>query len=451
MMPIGAQRAMRVLMVAYYFPPCRCWPTASARAAGLAAGLRYRGWVSVVLTRANGCPCLEQDRSDGMPAIVPAADVIRVGVRPSRLVRLRSALTESSPRWIGPVRLTWRKMVTAALLLSERSDDWVSVAVSEGQRVIAERDLNVIWTTSGPYRSIVIGRRLRGVTGLPWIADLRDSVSKRRDWAGGSVHGWMRWIQRWRRFPALRAAEAISCVTPQEAAIDAVNLRRPVHVIPSGFDEAEWRHLRKLTHGARRDGSAFRVLYAGTLYPGLREPDRFLDGVARYVAQGGDPATLRVTYLGPSGDVLVSAAERFGVRELIEDRGSVRPREARQAMIEADLLLAIVSSNGESGVPGGKFYEYLAAGRPILAVPGTDEYVNGVLASTGAGRWASDPAEIASVLRLYVEGWRTGRTQRRPLEEVLDHSWSARARELADLLDAVTGSARRPLAPTRRV
>ena len=38
-----------VIMFAYYFPPCVCWPTASARAEGLAAGLTEHGWAPIVV------------------------------------------------------------------------------------------------------------------------------------------------------------------------------------------------------------------------------------------------------------------------------------------------------------------------------------------------------------------------------------------------------------------
>lgn len=380
-------------------------------------------------------------------------EIHRVHVHPSRLLRLRDTLAGSPRGPFGRLAVFLRRALTAALLLSERRDDWCPAASAEGRRLVAERGVTAVWTTSAPYRSASIGYRFARVLGLPWIADLRDSVAKRTGgmWADGPAKGWMRWVQRRRRFRALREADAVCCVTPQEAAVDAASLRRHVHVIPSGFDEAEWRHLRKRTDGAGGDRRTFRVLYAGRLYPGLRGPDPFLAGVRRYLDGDGDRRTLRLAYLGPSADGFRSAAQRFGLVDLLSIGGSVPPHAARRAMIEADLLLLLVSSDGESGVPGGKFYEYLAAGPPILAVPGTDEYVNGVLARTGAGRWASDPAEIASILRLYVDAWRTGGIRRRSPEEVLDHSWSARAQELADLLDAVTGVAQKPLAPSRGV
>ena len=61
-------------------------------------------------------------------------------------------------------------------------------------------------------------------------------------------------------------------------------------------------------------------------------------------------------------------------------------------MMRADLLLsAFFQRHRRGGIPGGKLYEYLAAGPPILAVDGTDPYVVQVFRDTGGGEGASSP------------------------------------------------------------
>ena len=89
-------------------------------------------------------------------------------------------------------------------------------------------------------------------------------------------------------------------------------------------------------------------------------------------------------------------------------------------------------------MPGGKLYEYLAAGPPILAVDGTDPYVLQVLRDTGAGEGASTPEEIAGVLARRYESWRLDQPVPRSLDGLGSFTWSARAGQLADLLDSLT-------------
>ena len=53
-------RGRTLLMFAYYFPPCTCWPTASERSLGFATGLSELGWRPVIVTREvvdAGCAC----------------------------------------------------------------------------------------------------------------------------------------------------------------------------------------------------------------------------------------------------------------------------------------------------------------------------------------------------------------------------------------------------------
>jgi len=80
------------------------------------------------------------------------------------------------------------------------------------------------------------------------------------------------------------------------------------------------------------------------------------------------------------------------------DRGFVDPPAVPAVSAGAGALLLLTNDAGDSGVPGGKFFEYLAAHRPILAVPGRDTYVASVLSRTGAGRLADDDGQVADAL-----------------------------------------------------
>ena len=91
-------------------------------------------------------------------------------------------------------------------------------------------------------------------------------------------------------------------------------------------------------------------------------------------------------------------------------------------------------------MPGGKLYEYLAAGPPILAVHGTDPYVMSILRETRAGDGASTPEDIAAVIARRYEDWRAGRVTRRSLDDFACSTWSSRAHQLAGVLDSVVSA-----------
>ena len=137
---------------------------------------------------------------------------------------------------VGPwrrVRFQFRKPIRRARALTEKQDDWTRRALAEGTALLRERDVQAVWTTSGPYRTIGVGRTLQRRYRKPWVADLRDSIARERAWVGllARIAG-RRQRRRW--FRALKKASAVVDVTPQEAEIDSSALGREVHSLPPG-------------------------------------------------------------------------------------------------------------------------------------------------------------------------------------------------------------------------
>ncbi len=426
-----------VLMFAYYFPPCVCWPTASMRAEGLAKGLAGCGWDPVVVTRGNACACMEREPDgDGQGSVSSEAlEIRRVMVHPSMLWRIRSVADRlAASTLMRPVGVVLRSLASRARRLTERRNDWTRRAVDEATLVMRERHIDAVWTTSVPYRSIAIGRNLQRRYGAPWVADLRDSIARDRQWTGHiqKIAG-LRMRRRW--FRALREASSVTCVSPQEAGIDSAALGREVRPLPSGFDRAAWASIRVGSEVGRWRGSRFVIVYAGAFFGNRTGPgDLFFAGLRGFLDASPD-ALVAVKYFGHHGTTFVSQAAERGCGHVVADGGMVSAREARVEMMRSDLLLILPPETREGGMPGGKLYEYLAAGTPIVAVPGSDQFVMQILREANAGEGASTPDAVADVLARHYEGWRSGRGTRRSLDDLAEFSWSARGRALAEIFD----------------
>ena len=429
-----------VLMFAYYFPPCVCWPTASMRAEGLATNLPQEGWDPIVVTRGNGCPCLESGSSAVIAdmSFQPDVDVRRVSVHPSLIERIWIA----TGRWrkagrVGRVAYRLLKPVRKARGLTEHRNDWQRRALAEGRALVRERDVHALWTTSGPYLTIGVGRSLQRRHRIPWVADLRDSITRERAWADliGKVAG-HHLRRRWYRH--LKKASAVVGVSPQEAEIDGRALDLEVHPLPSGFDLTTWESLRAAGEPRSNRDERFRILYAGAFYGDRVELGGLVfRGLRRFVDHETGQPPVSFTYIGPHGRYFSSEAAKHGCEDIAEDGSVVAPTDARRMMMQADLLLLLIPKTQEGGMPGGKLYEYLAAGPPILAVHDTDPYVMGVIRETRAGDGASTLEDIAEVIARRYEDWRMGRAVPRLLEGLTSFTWSSRAQQLAALLDSL--------------
>lgn len=419
----SAAGTRRVLMLAYYFPPCMCWPTASERAYGLARGLAELGWRPFVVTRqvgAPGCSC-GAERHDPANGERPSGmDIIRVQVRRGRV---RSGA-------LGRV----------GGFLAGRKDDWPVKAEEMVRRSASASGVDVVWTTSGPIASVGSGAHLQRSLSVPWVADLRDGVWRNsvKTISGTGPKAWALRRRASLLSRPLRRADAVVHVWPQDARSDAGLLRRPSHVIPSAFDEREWATIHARGPAAREEEQTLRVLLAGFVY---RESDAFpvfFEGARRYAESPfGRARPLRLAYMGPTFDRVQTEAEREGMAEALVDLGIVSLERSREAMRDADVLLLPTAVEGSTRSSGGKLYEYLAASTPILAIPGIDGFVADVLGRTEHGVCAPDGGAVLEALERVASGslsvppW--------PGPELDEFTWPMRARALADVFEACLG------------
>ncbi len=189
--------------------------------------------------------------------------------------------------------------------------------------------------------------------------------------------------------------------------------------------------------------AGWRLLHAGALYYG-RSLAALLEAVRQLsAADRGFARDFGLTLLG----TLDAAARRevagSGLGASVEVLGQAPHAVAVEAMRASDALLLVANTTpgAEATVPG-KLFEYLAVGRPVLAIAPPHSSTADVLQTTGGG-WlgdASSAESIACVLRqAYAE-----RTRRPNAAEVARFDRRRLAGDLARVFDeVVTGATRR--------
>jgi len=106
------------------------------------------------------------------------------------------------------------------------------------------------------------------------------------------------------------------------------------------------------------------------------------------------------------------AIVRLGLDEYTRIRPSVPLPESRAVLGKADLLLDLMGPEHRLQL-SGKFFDYLACGRPILSVTPNEE-MGQILTETQAGeRVALDAGEIAAALGRWYSQKRSGQEFRR--------------------------------------
>jgi glycosyltransferase involved in cell wall biosynthesis len=279
--------------------------------------------------------------------------------------------TDGFERALVQAQLTARR-----LLVPDASVTWNMTAIPAAVRIARREGIDAVVTTSPPGSVHLVGAAARRLTDARWIADLRDPLvanqHRRDDTAAARARQAAN--EQVARLVA-RNADAISCVS--EAIADEVRALGPrgvVRTIANGCDFDDFAGLEY------RPAERFRITHAGSFF-GKRDPRPFLqafhdanlDAVVRFV-----------------GDFRSSDrewAESLDLGDRLELVGYVSRTESLRLQRDSEALLLLVpdAAGRGKGVLSGKVFEYLAAGRPILAVVPPDGVAAELVRETGAG------------------------------------------------------------------
>lgn len=264
--------------------------------------------------------------------------------------------------------------------------------VARGSRAIRRRlesgNFDAVLATGPPMAALGAARAAIGGGGPPWVAELRDL------WAGSpafDVRG--RLLTRIQE-RTLASAAAIVAVTPEAA--DDLRRRHPaladrVQMIPNGFEpELLERRSFPLQNGGGSD--PLTVIHSGILGPG-RSVRTLLEVLERQPYRDAFRLILH-GYLTPE-----IAAEVAGSAAEIVPPSSWE--DAVDRIAAADIGLIVQGrAVGDATAIASKAYEYLALGKPVLAI--TDGgATEALLRRLGADRHLArldEPASIAAAL-----------------------------------------------------
>ena len=277
----------------------------------------------------------------------------------------------------GLQRALVQAQVTARrLLVPDASVTWNLTAIPAAIRIAKRESIDVVITTSPPGSVHFVGAAVQRASGTRWIADLRDPLvanqHRRDDTAAARARQAAN--EQVARLVA-RNADAVTCVS--EAIADEVRglgARGPVRVIANGCDFDDFAGLEY------EPAPRFRITHTGSFF-GKRDPRPFLqafhdaglDAVARFVGdfRSSDREWAEALDLG----------DRLEIVDYLPRADSLRLQRDSEA-----LLLLVPDAGGRGkGVLSGKVFEYIAAGRPILAVVPPDGAAADLVRETGSG------------------------------------------------------------------
>jgi len=425
---------VRALIVSYYFPPAGGGGV--QRVLKLCKHLPAFGWDVDVLAP-DDPKWVAHD--PGLAAEIPAGTVVH-------RARYRGPSDERPAADVLAGAEGLRGVAARAglygrqLLVPDPRVVWVPDAARAAVRIVRERSASVVLTTSPPSSAHMIGNVVARRTGVPWIADLRESwlANPHRRYDRRSVRAKRAVLETMARrtFARVSALTAVTETIAEEARALAP-AGTPSAVISNGCDFDEFAGLE------HTPSDRLRILHAGFFF-GVRSPRPFLEALARLLADRPElREVVEARFVGGFRSADRQWAESLGLGAALRIDGFLPHDQALAAMKGADALLLLIPRAGGLGlsVLSGKLFEYLAAERPVLALVPPEGIAADLLRSTGFARIA-DPDDVGAIraqLEDLVEAWRAGDLGDRPLpvdlRERLDRR--TRASEMADVFRSV--------------
>lgn len=330
--------------------------------------------------------------------------------------------------------------------LPDRWASWYPAAVWRALGIVRQYRPQLIWSTYPIASAHLVALTVQRLTGLPWIADFRDSMTEE----GYPVNPTERRLYRWIEQRAVAHASAVVFTTEgtrrmytERYGTDAAGR---FHVIPNGYGEDSFQRAEALVSSAprRSDRKQLVLIHSGVLYPSERDPRPFLQALASLKNAGLVSAAELCVVLRASGhDALIkSLIDAAGVADIVQLAGSIAYEPALAEMLSADALLLFQAANCNHQIPA-KLYEYLRAGRPILALTDARGDTASTLRSAGIDTIAdlSSAADIVSRLPQFLAAVRAGAAPQAERKLAAKFSREAQTGALAQLLLATSGSA----------
>jgi glycosyltransferase involved in cell wall biosynthesis len=311
--------------------------------------------------------------------------------------------------------LSFRGVYPALLALPDVWIGWLPWALRGARGLIAADPIDVVYSTSPHATAHLVARRIAAQTRVPWVTDFRDPWIEDPPEPGTPNGIVYRHVNRWLERDVVRRSAAVVASTEhlRDLLRDRYHLERreKFHVIANGYDEADFALLPARSE---RPSKRLRIVHAGSINAGFRDPRPVFAALRRLIAQGklrADECEIRFVGPGDYGDSaeVRSAIDEAGLGSAVELTARVPYEEALKELTSADILLLLQASDDTVGLVPAKLYEYLRAGRPVLAFV-RDGAVTEILHATGGG-WAADPrtcSAIDAALADAIGAWRSG-------------------------------------------
>jgi glycosyltransferase involved in cell wall biosynthesis len=393
----------KALIITYYWPPSG--GSAVLRWVKFSKYLRDFGWEPVIYTPANPEPqetdvSLLKDIPDGIEiiktSIIEPYGIYKWLTGRKQSDRLGVAMMSGNKKAGLMSRISlW---IRSNLFIPDPRMLWIRPSVRYLRNYIRLNPVDVIITSGPPHSMHLIGMHLSEKTGIPWVADFRDpwtNIDFYRDLKlTGIAHRYHRKLER----KVLQSAHLVLTVSPTMTEEFRLIGGRQVVTLTNGFDTEPMPP-------SMPDADKFILVHLGSV-PSSRNPESLWIAISELVKISTAFASKLQIRLTGKVDLKVSEAiSQYHLEPYTLFENFVPHSQTPKLLGSASVLLLLINNTPNAkGILTNKFFEYLATGKPVLAIGPVDGDAAQILKETGAGEiiaYNDVPALQLHLLKLF--------------------------------------------------
>jgi hypothetical protein len=419
----------KFLLIAYFYPPRL--GIGGQRPSKLAKYLPKFGWEAVVLTaKLPGRSQITQRIIETNYKDVLASIKSAFGFDGEKGIQEQLNIQLSKDHNYSTWKSKLIKISRDLIAYPDPQKGWHKIALRSACELLAKQRFDVVISTSPPATSHMIARELKKSYRIPWVADLRDLWTQHQFYDKYDI---IKYLEKRLELKTLSLADSLVTVTPDFAdSLKLLHKNSPIYCITNGFDPDDFLPNRtKLT-------TKFTITYAGLLYRGKRDPALLFEVLSTLLQENRiDRSSLEVRFYGPYEDWLLNDARKYRLEDIVFAHGVVSREKALQKQKESQLLLLLLDkNNNEKNVYPAKLFEYFGAGRPIIALGGSDSAVKKLLDRTNTGHFLTEKNALKSILQKYYRQFVTsGSVSCNSNSEVTKFTYENIANQYSKILD----------------
>jgi len=371
----------KVLIITYYWPPSG--GAGVQRWLKFSKYLREYGWEPVIYTPENpespiNDNSLEKDVPEDLTVLKtkiwePYLFYKKmIGQKKNEKINAAFLSESKKPKRLEKIAV-W---VRGNFFIPDARAFWVKPSAVYLEDYLAKNKVDAVISTGPPHSMHLIALKLKEKLGIPWIADFRDPWTNIDFYSKLMLLPWSDKKHKRLELAVLKKADAVTCVGQtwlneleellkrKMASSYTAEIHKKFQFISNGFDPEDYAGVGEVTMDKK-----FSMAHIGTLDKS-RNPEILWKVLAAISQKNpGFKNDLEINLVGKVDVAVLDDIEKYGLSQNLNKIPYLSHHDVTVVQKQTQVLMLLVNRTPNAmGITTGKFFEYMAAKRPILCI-----------------------------------------------------------------------------------